>query len=123
MIGLTTHPGKYEEVGAEIGRLVDKKQQAYGRSFETCEKALALLCPDKLRADQYGLALAFARSWDKWSRLFSDPTAFGEEPKKDLAGYALLMNGDLEVTPRGGICCEPSVDSKKEFLEPFKEVN
>ena len=92
-------PGKYEEIGADIGRLVDKKQKAYGRSFETCEKALLLLCPDKIIPDQYGLVLAFARSWDKWSRLFSDPTAFGEQPRPDLAGYALLMNKDYEVAP------------------------
>jgi hypothetical protein len=91
------HPGKYEEIGATIGCLVDKKQKAYGRSFETCEKALALLCPDKIRPDQYGLVLVFARSWDKWSRIFADPTAFGEEPRKDLAGYALLMNRDYPI--------------------------
>lgn len=88
-------PGKFEEIGAEIGRLVDKKQKAYGRSFETCPKALALLCPNGIRVEQYEDALAFARSWDKWSRIFTNPTAFGEDPRQDLAGYALLMNGKL----------------------------
>ena len=35
--------------------------------------------------------LAFARMFDKMSRIATNEDAFGEDPARDLVGYAILM--------------------------------
>ncbi len=87
------HPGKYEEIGAEIGRLVDEKNKAYGDSFAKCPQYLLLLYPHGIRPDQYQDMLALVRDFDKNMRIATNKSAFNEEPWKDKAGYAILRNG------------------------------
>ena len=86
--------GKYEEIGGAIGRLVDKKQRAYGRSFDHCDRILAILYPHGIRPEQYADLLAIVRVIDKLFRVATDKRALGESPWTDIAGYALLMNRD-----------------------------
>jgi hypothetical protein len=45
--------GLYEEVGAAIGRLVDAKQKAYGRSFDRVGSILKILYPTGIKPEQY----------------------------------------------------------------------
>lgn len=87
--------GKYEDIGAEIGRLVDKKQKAYGRSFDHVGKILGILFPSGIRLDQYDDLGGIIRSLDKFFRIAISKKAFGEDPWQDVAGYALLMNREL----------------------------
>jgi len=89
---MTMPIGENEETGAEIGRLVDKKQKAYGRAFDRCGEILKILYPKGIRPDQYADLLAMVRIFDKFFRIATDKTAMGENPWKDVAGYALLMN-------------------------------
>jgi hypothetical protein len=101
--GLVEYPqsaGHYEGVGAEIGRLVDKKQKAYGRSFDHSAQHLALRYPHGIRVDQYGDMLAMVRIDDKLSRIATSKNAFGENPWQDVAGYGLLMNKDYAEKDR-----------------------
>jgi hypothetical protein len=89
--------GLFEQIGVEIGRLVDKKQQAYGRSFDRAGKILQILYPAGISPGQYGDVLGIVRIIDKFIRIAThakDP--MGENPWKDVAGYALLMNRDLQ---------------------------
>jgi len=86
--------GKYEEKGAEIGRLVDTKNKAYGSSFEKCPDYLLLLYPNGVKPYQYVDMLALVRDFDKNMRIATNKDALGENPWQDKAGYALLMSGD-----------------------------
>lgn len=89
--------GKYEEIGAEIGRLVDRKQKAYGRSFDHAGEIIAILYPHGIKPEQYRDFLAMVRIIDKLFRIATDKNALGESPWTDIAGYALLMNRDYKV--------------------------
>ncbi len=85
--------GRYERIGEAIGRLVDKKQAAYGRSFDKAGIVLKQLYPNGITPDQYDDLLAIVRILDKFFRIATDKRAFGENPWGDVAGYSLLMNG------------------------------
>ena len=82
--------GKFQEIGNEIGLLVDVKNAAYGSAFEKAGAYLRLLYPDGIRPEQYGDALALVRDFDKSMRIATQKDAFGESPWKDKAGYAIL---------------------------------
>jgi hypothetical protein len=89
--------GKYEQIGGEIGRLVDKKQRAYGRSSDRTGEIVQILYPAGITPSQYRDVLAIVRILDKVFRIAThakDPK--GENPWKDVAGYALLMNRELQ---------------------------
>ncbi len=80
--------------GADIGRLVDSKQEAYGDSVGKTGRILAVLYPAGVRPEQYDDALLIVRVLDKLSRLAvrgSDgKDRGGESPWKDIAGYGML---------------------------------
>ncbi|MEN6619994.1 MAG: hypothetical protein ABFD50_00365 [Smithella sp.] len=80
----------YEDVGTEIGALVDEKNAAYGDSFRKCSNYLRLLYPDGVKPSQYSDMLALVRDFDKNMRIATNKGAFGENPWKDKAGYAIL---------------------------------
>lgn len=84
-------PVNYEALGAEIGRLVMAKRKAYGDSFGRSAGFLKVLWPTGVPPEAYDLLLAFVRFFDKMCRMANDPTAFGEDPARDLVGYALLL--------------------------------
>jgi hypothetical protein len=81
---------KYEELGTEIGRLVDLKNAAYGASFDKAGDVLRILYPNGITPDQYVDALAVVRILDKLFRTATDRDALGESPFGDIAGYGLL---------------------------------
>ena len=81
--------GKYEEMAADIGRLLDEKNLQYGDSFHRCPDLLRVLYPDGIPVSQYQNVLTFARIFDKMFRLATGRTD-AEDPVKDIAGYALL---------------------------------
>lgn len=88
--------GQYEDIAAEIGRLVDLKQKAYGRSFDKSGEILSILFPRGISPEQYGDVLAIVRILDKFFRIATHKNALGENPWQDVAGYAVLMNHDLQ---------------------------
>jgi hypothetical protein len=83
-------PGKYEEIGAAVGKLVDKKQKAYGRSFDLSGDVIKILYPNGIHPDQYEDFLATIRVIDKLFRIANQKEAFDENPWQDIAGYGLL---------------------------------
>jgi len=91
-------PGRYEELGKEIGELVDKKNAAYGDSFNKSGNILRQLFPKGISPDHYDDALAMVRIIDKMFRIATDKDAFGESPWQDIAGYAILKA--LRPAPR-----------------------
>ena len=81
---------QYEKIGTEIGRLVQKKNEAYGDSFGQASKILEVLYPSGIKPNQYRDALAITRVIDKLFRLANKKDAFGESPWRDICGYAIL---------------------------------
>lgn len=80
----------YEERAAEIGRLVQSKQAAYGDAFGKSGAVLRILYPDGITPDKLDDALVIVRVLDKLFRIATDRDALGESPWQDVAGYALL---------------------------------
>jgi|ETNmetMinimDraft_2_1059921.scaffolds.fasta_scaffold25134_2 hypothetical protein len=80
----------YEKIGADIGKLVQEKNEAYGDSFGQACKILEVLYPNGVTPDQYRDALAVTRVIDKLFRLANKKDAFGESPWRDICGYAIL---------------------------------
>lgn len=81
---------RYREIGEEIGRLVQEKNEAYGDSFGQACRILEVLYPNGIQPAQYRDALAITRVIDKLFRLSNKKDAFGESPWKDICGYAIL---------------------------------
>ncbi len=81
---------KYHEIGEEIGRLVQEKNEAYGDSFGQACRILEVLYPNGIQPAQYRDALAITRVIDKLFRLANKKDAFGESPWRDICGYAIL---------------------------------
>ena len=82
--------GKYEKIGTEIGRLVDKKNKAYGDAFNKSGEFLKILYPEGIRPEQYNDMLAIVRIFDKLMRIATDKNALNENPYNDIAGYGIL---------------------------------
>lgn len=78
------------EIGTEIGKLVEEKNQAYGSAFEKAGKILQVLYPEGIKPEQYSDMLATVRILDKLFRIATNKKAFNEEPWKDIAGYGIL---------------------------------
>jgi hypothetical protein len=85
--------GAHEGIGTEMGRLVDRKNAAYGHSFKKSGDFLRLLYPDGIKPEQYQDMLALVRIYDKMNRIATDKDAFGEDPFSDIVGYGLLAVG------------------------------
>ncbi len=87
----------YENIGRQVGKLVQEKNKAYGDSFGRASKILEVLYPDGIKPEQYSDALAITRVLDKLFRLANKKDAFGESPWRDICGYAVLGVANDEV--------------------------
>jgi hypothetical protein len=86
----------YQEIGTEIGKLVDEKNKAYGDSFSKSGEILKILYPNGIAIDQYQDMLYIVRVIDKLFRIATNKDAFGENPAKDIAGYSILKTGAVK---------------------------
>jgi len=81
---------KYEEIGTQVGKLVQEKNQAYGDSFSRSGEVLTILYPHGIQPHQYKDALTIVRVVDKLFRIATNRDALGETPWRDVAGYGIL---------------------------------
>jgi hypothetical protein len=81
---------RFLPMAQQIGELVERKNAAYGSSFEKSGPALRLLFPEGIPPAQMEDALLLARIWDKMQRIATDRDALGESPYRDIAGYGIL---------------------------------
>jgi hypothetical protein len=79
-----------QQLGTDLGKLLEEKNAAYGSSFATSGDFLRLLFPRGVPADRYDDALLMVRIFDKQMRIATDKDAFGESPYQDIAGYGIL---------------------------------
>ena len=84
----------YEQVGRELGELVDRKQKEYGDSVAKSAEILEILYPEGVPVYAYQKMLLIVRILDKLSRVSQQGKdgrdLGGESPFKDIAGYGLL---------------------------------
>lgn len=80
----------FVQIGNEIGKLVQEKNQAYGDSYAKSGDFLRLLYPDGIKPEQYDDMLGNVRVFDKQMRIATRKGAFGENPWGDIAGYGIL---------------------------------
>lgn len=85
--------GIHEKTAKKIGKLVDKKNKAYGDSFNRADRILKELYPNGVQPKDYRNLLALIRIIDKLFRIANDQDAFGEDPWQDIVGYGLLACG------------------------------
>lgn len=83
----------FEDIGADLGKLVAEKQLAYGDSFGRSGECLRQMFPDGIKPTQYDDVLTIARILDKLFRIANSPNAFGENPYGDIGGYSILGYG------------------------------
>lgn len=85
----------FEDLGKEVGALVDEKNAAYGNSFTKCADFVKLLYPNGVEPEQYIDLLCMVRIFDKQMRIATRKNAFDESPYRDITGYGLLgLNND-----------------------------
>ena len=94
-------PKSYHEVAAEIGVLISEKQKAYGNSFGRSGDIIRILYPRGIDPDQFDHALTIIRVIDKLFRIATQREAFGEDPWRDIAGYAILSVTKMEDAGEG----------------------
>lgn len=80
---------RFEEIAAEIGTTVVRKNKVYGNSFGKTTDFIKLLYPHGIRNDQYDDVLLLARIFDKLVRIATGAKD-EENPYFDIAGYAVL---------------------------------
>lgn len=69
---------------------LEAKNVAYGNAFAKSVEHLTTLYPTGVTVEQYADLLAEISMFNKAMRVANQPDAFGEDPRKDRAGYALL---------------------------------
>lgn len=84
----------YKEIGRDIGKLVDEKNESYGNSFKKSQEFLKILYPEGIPPEKYEDVLLLARIFDKMMRVSTDKGAFEESPYRDIAGYGILGVSD-----------------------------
>ena len=93
-------PKDYEALGEQIGILLNEKQKSYGDAFGKMETILETLYPNGINTYQYRDVLTLTRILDKVFRIANLPESrkdrMGEEPYKDIAGYAILALAEQE---------------------------
>lgn len=80
----------YNEICLKISELLSKKQAAYGDSHGKSGKIMEILYPNGIPAEKVSDALTLARIIDKLFRIATDKDFGGEDPFRDIAGYAIL---------------------------------
>jgi len=115
---------EYEKIGAEIGRLVEEKQKAYGDAYGRAGAVLALLYPEGISVPQLGSALLVVRVVDKLLRIAEGKKPTNDEsPWKDIAGYGLVgYRLDCERLERRAARSGPPVRCGQRLAELRAEI-
>ena len=89
----------YKQMGSDLGELLESKQAAYGDVFSATPAIIGLLFPDGIPVLAYRDVLTVVRILDKIGRICTAAgrgDLGGEDPWRDIAGYAMLALGQRE---------------------------
>jgi hypothetical protein len=89
--GRTTVIKTYQQIAAELGELVQRKNAAYGNSVDAGDRIMAILYPAGITPQRMPRALRLVRILDKVNRYATDNDSFGESPLIDVAGYCITI--------------------------------
>jgi hypothetical protein len=95
---VSTPTPTFAELAAATAELVKEKQRAYGDSFGRSGAVLRALYPRGIALEQLDDALTVVRIVDKLFRIATDRDALGEDPWRDIQGYALLAQRRLAAS-------------------------
>ena len=104
----------YHDIAEGLAALIVEKQKSYGDSFTRSAAVMEVLYPNGISPAQYKDSLTIVRIVDKLFRIATDPTALGEDPWLDIAGYSLLSLGRIGN--------EKKIIAKKEDREAIAKV-
>lgn len=104
-------------IATSIGELVEKKQAAYGDSFGRSGAVLRALYPNGIAPEQLDDSLTIVRIVDKLFRIVTNRDALGEDPWRDIMGYALLAVRRVEVSK-----LKPPLPSEEAIAAIVREV-
>lgn len=110
---------KYEKLGAEVGRICDEKNRAYGSSFHKAGEVMRILYPSGVQPEQLDDALTIVRMLDKLFRIATDRDALGESPYSDLLGYSLLA---LDRVNANKAQRNQAADNHETHVKAFNEI-
>ena len=88
-----------QNIAHEIGNLTADKNAAYGNSVSTVDACLRVFFPSGIPTRKFRHAMLLTRILDKMMRIATAEEAFGENPYRDIAGYAImgaLINNEQE---------------------------
>jgi hypothetical protein len=87
--------GIHEQLGRQIGKLVDDKDISYGNAIDTVPALMRVLYPNGVKPEQYRDFCLLVRDMDKSCRIALGVKKFqGENPWLDKAGYGLRGAND-----------------------------
>lgn len=81
---------KFEELSNLLGKILVKKNEAYGDAFIKVTEILKIMFPNGIENAQIPVILYLARILDKCNRLANNNDPAGENPAFDIAGYSIL---------------------------------
>lgn len=104
--------GSFSDIAAEVGKLVEEKNAAYGDSFAKSSEILRVLYPSGVEPASYGDLLCVVRVLDKLFRVATAKDAFGESPWRDVCGYAILALARADKGRGGKATTSPVGESR-----------
>jgi len=110
----------FQDIGKEVGDLVDEKQAAYGDSFGKAGKVMSILYPDGIAPEALDDALTVVRVLDKLFRIATangQNDAMGEDPWRDIVGYGLLSLRRCEQKMKGEIIGQTTPDTLNKTVD------
>ena len=81
--------GKYEEIGATIGALVDRKNAAYGNSIHDTAQIVRIFYPKGMDPEQYDDVMFIIKIIDEMFCITTQKDC-GKSPYENIAIYAIL---------------------------------
>lgn len=108
-------------IGKGITHMAAEKNESYNNSYSRTDEFLKLIFPDGIPVEKYSMIAPIVRWWDKTNRMISKPNAYGESPRIDMVGYAILdaVKDIQDMLERGE---EPNLDgifNEKNPLENY----
>ncbi len=87
-----------DEFAAKLAGILKEKNAAYGDSLAKVPTMLSFIFPE-IPVEKLTLICAFSRALEKFGRMASNPTAFGEDPWMDVAG-GFLVHANIDRLKR-----------------------
>ena len=86
-----TKDRRFEEIGKEIGALVQEKNKNYSDSYSQTQDFLKLFYPNGIPSSSIKDVSILIRIFDKLKMIASQKNSFNEDPYKELVGLTARL--------------------------------